>query len=358
MALETGTRIQDLVATNPVGATDFVSQGDDHLRLIKACVKGSFPNLGSTAVVATAEELNYVDGVTSAIQTQLDAKLSTAAAAAGYQPLDADLTAIAALATAAFGRSLLTASDAAAARTALDAQQLDADLTAIAALTTTAYGRGFLTLADNAALDAKIGSIEWSGEHVFKLCSASQGNGFKAGVLVNDANQFFVMFTNPNGGTNEKSWLLQFNAATKGFALQTANDAVNDGRPVITATRNGIAITNLEIGDATSLAPLTLHGAVKAKTVANSTSTTLVAGQLHNVTGNATLPALDAGDWVAVQNNSGSAITITEHSGDSTYWTAAGVSVATLTVPARGRIVAVGAGAGVVYVSGDVSGYT
>lgn len=45
-------------------------------------------NLAGTALTATATEINYSDGVTSAIQTQLDNK----------QPLDADLTAIAALA--------------------------------------------------------------------------------------------------------------------------------------------------------------------------------------------------------------------------------------------------------------------
>lgn len=45
--------------------------------------------------------------------------LSPAAIAAGYQPLDSDLTAIAALATTSFGRSLLTQADAAAARTIL-----------------------------------------------------------------------------------------------------------------------------------------------------------------------------------------------------------------------------------------------
>lgn len=46
-------------------------------------------NLGGTAVTASAAELNFVDGVTSAIQTQLD----------GKQPLDADLTALADLGT-------------------------------------------------------------------------------------------------------------------------------------------------------------------------------------------------------------------------------------------------------------------
>lgn len=45
--------------------------------------------------------------------------LSLAKAAGLYQPLDADLTAIAALATTSFGRSLLTLADAAAARSAL-----------------------------------------------------------------------------------------------------------------------------------------------------------------------------------------------------------------------------------------------
>ena len=33
-------------------------------------------DIGGTNVTATATELNYVDGVTSAIQTQLDAKAS------------------------------------------------------------------------------------------------------------------------------------------------------------------------------------------------------------------------------------------------------------------------------------------
>jgi len=43
MALETGTFVDDLVVTNPVAA-DSVSQGDDHLRLIKSLLKTTFPN--------------------------------------------------------------------------------------------------------------------------------------------------------------------------------------------------------------------------------------------------------------------------------------------------------------------------
>jgi hypothetical protein len=39
-------------------------------------------SIGSTTITATAAELNYVDGVTSAIQTQIDTKTSTGKAIA------------------------------------------------------------------------------------------------------------------------------------------------------------------------------------------------------------------------------------------------------------------------------------
>src|SRR5690349_21384339 len=72
MALETGTYISDLVSTNPVSG-DPKSQGDDHIRLLKSTIKATFPNVNA-AVTPTDEELNFVDGVTSNIQTQLDLK--------------------------------------------------------------------------------------------------------------------------------------------------------------------------------------------------------------------------------------------------------------------------------------------
>jgi hypothetical protein len=94
------------------------------------------------------------------------------------QPIDADLTAIASLATAAYGRSLLTLADATALAAEVDSffltptegnaayQPLDADLTAIAALTTAAGGRSVLTLADPNAdriafWDDSAGTFEW-----------------------------------------------------------------------------------------------------------------------------------------------------------------------------------------------------
>jgi hypothetical protein len=123
-----------------------------------------------------------------------DAAGSAAAAQAASQPLDADLTSIAALTTTSFGRGLLDDADAAAGRTSLGLgtlatqngtfsgtssgtntgdqdlssyattsavaagyQPLDADLTAIAALTTTSFGRGLLDDADAAAGRTSLG---------------------------------------------------------------------------------------------------------------------------------------------------------------------------------------------------------
>ncbi len=71
MALETATYISGLVAVNPL-STDPKSQGDDHLRLIKSVLLNSFPGV-SGAVTATHTELNYVAGVTSGIQAQINA---------------------------------------------------------------------------------------------------------------------------------------------------------------------------------------------------------------------------------------------------------------------------------------------
>lgn len=72
MALETATYISDLVSSNPT-SSDGLSQGDDHLRLLKSTLKATFPNI-SGVVTPTQAELNYVDGVTSPLQSQIDAK--------------------------------------------------------------------------------------------------------------------------------------------------------------------------------------------------------------------------------------------------------------------------------------------
>lgn len=91
MGLETGTYIDDLVATNPVASTDSRREGDDHLRLIKSVLKNTFPNLDGAVTPTPAElnklaglgttqaELAYLSGVISAISTFLQAADTDAA---------------------------------------------------------------------------------------------------------------------------------------------------------------------------------------------------------------------------------------------------------------------------------------
>lgn len=87
MGLETGTYISDLVTTNPT-ATDQKSLGDDHIRLLKTCVKNSFPNL-SAAVTVTAADLNLLSGqATSGEISKVIAWASATITAADLSKLD------------------------------------------------------------------------------------------------------------------------------------------------------------------------------------------------------------------------------------------------------------------------------
>ena len=76
MGLETTSFLSGLDGTWPTGI-DKVNEGDDHLRLLKNVLKSQFPGIGGSgfaqAITANEMELNYSVGVTSLIQTQLDA---------------------------------------------------------------------------------------------------------------------------------------------------------------------------------------------------------------------------------------------------------------------------------------------
>ncbi len=44
MGIEAATYVGNLVSSNPIGAADFLSEGDDHIRLIKAALQATFPS--------------------------------------------------------------------------------------------------------------------------------------------------------------------------------------------------------------------------------------------------------------------------------------------------------------------------
>jgi PKD repeat protein len=75
MGLEVTTNIAGLVDTNPA-TTDPVYDGPRHFWLIKSVLKNIFPGVGGQGfaipITATEAELNYLGGVTSNVQTQID----------------------------------------------------------------------------------------------------------------------------------------------------------------------------------------------------------------------------------------------------------------------------------------------
>jgi len=58
MPLEIANWIDELVNTNPVGATDPKSEGDDHLRMLKVVLGNQFGSLGMVALINTAATIN------------------------------------------------------------------------------------------------------------------------------------------------------------------------------------------------------------------------------------------------------------------------------------------------------------
>jgi hypothetical protein len=394
MSLETGNRIADMVATNPVGATDFVSQGDDHIRLIKACIQGSFPSLGSTAVAVTAEKLNFTGGLTSDAQAQLDAM------DAAKQPLDSDLS-------------------------------------AIATLTTAAYGRDFLTLADNAALATKIAALvpTWTGAHVFNGADANSN------AVVIGGSYGLVEIRGSTNATNKKSWTMR--SQGDAFILHALDDAHIAGGVALTfahgsggvvgamqygnttdnpahqfygdvavgsvsdtarsfnvngsATSNPSIVLNASGAEAFGLRlnktgstdawglptgsyalqtfvgnPIDIYcgataaarfssGGVTIPRITPSTSTTIAKGQVHAVSTNVSLPQLAHGEWLMVQNLGGLTITVTKHASSIMYWGAIGYTGGTLntvTLNSVGTLIAIGGQSGEVLVNGNIVGYT
>lgn len=76
MSVESATYIHQLDQTLPTNV-DLISEGDDHIRLGKRVVKNTFPNV-TGAVMPTHVEMNYLTGVTSSIQTQINTKAAKA----------------------------------------------------------------------------------------------------------------------------------------------------------------------------------------------------------------------------------------------------------------------------------------
>ncbi len=76
MPVENAVNFDELDVNFPDGA-EVIKEGDDHLRLFKSVLKNVFPGVNANGfnipIIATETELNYLQGLTSDIQAQLDA---------------------------------------------------------------------------------------------------------------------------------------------------------------------------------------------------------------------------------------------------------------------------------------------
>lgn len=86
MPLEIAENFEDLDQSWPLQG-DFIQEGDDHVRTLKKVLKQVFPGVGGQGlnqpILTTEDELNFSQGVTSSIQTQLDALVASIALVVG-----------------------------------------------------------------------------------------------------------------------------------------------------------------------------------------------------------------------------------------------------------------------------------
>lgn len=221
MGLETGTYISDLVTTNPVGASDPKSQGDDHIRLLKSTIKATFPNL-TGAMTATHAELNLLAGAGSSGAGMLadigaltdpnaDRVLGwddSAGAAIGFTltaPLAFDGTAIKITDAAGIVTDLAALADPGADRI------LGWDESADAAIGF-ALSTGLTTSGTNLLIDTAV---------VPQLAAAT--NSFTGGTLELSNALPILRFKETGGGADAKNWL--WYASSSQLILATATDA-------------------------------------------------------------------------------------------------------------------------------------
>ena len=105
MSIESATYINQLDSTKP-GATDLKSEGDDHLRLLKAALKATFAAFIGAPVTMTEAQLNSIPSLAPLASPALSGTPTVPTAVAGTSSLQAASTAFVQAAIAAVNAQL------------------------------------------------------------------------------------------------------------------------------------------------------------------------------------------------------------------------------------------------------------
>jgi hypothetical protein len=307
-------------------------------------------DLNGTAITATGPEINYLSGVTSAIQTQLGNK----------QPLDSELTAIAGLTSAAdkvpyftgsgtaavadftsFGRSLVDDANSSAARTTLglvigtDVQAYDPQLADVAGLTPTdgnfivGDGTNFVTesgstartslglgtiatqdasnvtitggsvtgITDLAVADGGTGASTAANARVNLLPSYTGNGGKVLAVNAGATDTEWITVATGGGGTGDvvgpasstDNTVVRFDGTT-GKIIQTSGVTINDSNEITTGVWKGTEVGVAYGGTGAS----TLTGIIKGNGTSAFTAATAGTDYLAPAAIGTTVQAYDA----------------------------------------------------------------
>lgn len=242
-----------------------------------ASAQVSINNLPAATALGGTEKIPTAQGAgcaahTSSCQTvaTTPAAIATYVAASAplastYQPLDSDLTAIAALTTTSYGRSLLISANAAAARTTIgavigtDVQAFDADLSLYAAITPSANVQTLLGSASYSAFRTSLGVVPGTDVQTQDATLAALAAFNSNGLLTQTAADTFaartltgpaagITVSNGNGVSGNPTLALANDLsaieglAINGLAARTATDTW--AARTLTAPAAGITVTN------------------------------------------------------------------------------------------------------------------